>query len=239
LNELWSGGDVERYAAIQQAINAATGEGATLTEEQTAAITRQAGALYDLERQAESLKAAIDNITAAGEEFGTAMGKALADAVFGFGNLRDAAKAAFQDMVTSILQELGKLAASRMLQMILGGAGGGGFSLGGLKLDIPFMAAGGIVTRPTLAVVGEKGAEAVVPLSRGPEFGLGKAGREPAQVTIHNHAGAEVETRETDSGMVEVIIRAAEKRVADGISRGTGLVGRALEGTYGISRRGR
>jgi prefoldin subunit 5 len=237
---LLGGQDMERYAAIQQALNAATGEGATLTEEQTAAITRQAGALYDLEKQAESLKTAIDNITSAGEEFGTAMGKALGDAVFGFGNLRDAARAAFQDLVTSILQELGKLAASKMLQMILGGAGGGGFSLNLGSLGIPGLAAGGYVTRPTLAVVGEAGPEAVVPLSRGPEA-MGAFGKPQMTVNVTNEMGgqAQVETRQSDPQTLEVIIRAAEDRVADGIQRGTGRVGRALEGTYGISRRGR
>ena len=39
--------------------------------------------------------------------------------------------------------------------------------------DIPMLAAGGIVTRPTLAVVGEAGPEAVVPLSRGGTAGIG------------------------------------------------------------------
>lgn len=43
------------------------------------------------------------------------------------------------------------------------GVGGKGFDVP----DIPKMAKGGIVTRPTLALVGERGPEAVVPLSRG------------------------------------------------------------------------
>ena len=34
-------------------------------------------------------------------------------------------------------------------------------------IDIPGFADGGIVTRPTLAMVGEKGPEAIVPLGRG------------------------------------------------------------------------
>jgi len=41
----------------------------------------------------------------------------------------------------------------------------GGFSLGGIK--IPGFADGGIVTKPTLAMVGEKGPEAIVPLGKG------------------------------------------------------------------------
>jgi hypothetical protein len=234
------GEDMDRWRAVQAALNAATAEGVTLTEEQTAAITRQAGAAFDLEKNLESLKSAYEAITAAGEEFGTAMGKALADAVFGFGDLRDAAKAAFQDMVTSILQELGKLAASKMLQMILGGAGGGGFSLNLGSLGIPGLAAGGYVTRPTLAVVGEAGPEAVVPLSRGPEA-MGAFGKPQMTVNITNEMGgqAQVETRQADPQTLEVIIRAAEDRVADGIARGTGRVSRSMQDTFGLTRRGR
>jgi hypothetical protein len=40
-------------------------------------------------------------------------------------------------------------------------------AIGGLVGKIPGFADGGIVTRPTLAMVGEKGPEAIVPLGRG------------------------------------------------------------------------
>ncbi len=60
-----------------------------------------------------------------------------------------------------------------------------GFSVG--VPQIPFLAAGGIVTKPTLAVIGEAGPEAVVPLSRG--MG-GIAGLDGGGMTIHVTAGA-------------------------------------------------
>ena len=41
------------------------------------------------------------------------------------------------------------------------------------KITVPALAAGGIVTSPTLALIGEAGAEAVVPLDRMGEFGGG------------------------------------------------------------------
>jgi hypothetical protein len=50
------------------------------------------------------------------------------------------------------------------------GIGGNGFSMP----KIPYMADGGIVTGPTLAVLGEAGAEAVIPLSGGGAAGLGQ-----------------------------------------------------------------
>ena len=46
----------------------------------------------------------------------------------------------------------------------------GGFTLG--VPDIPYLAKGGIVTSPTLAMIGEAGPEAVVPLGRGGVGGI-------------------------------------------------------------------
>ena len=51
------------------------------------------------------------------------------------------------------------------------GIGGKGFSMP----DIPMLAAGGIVTSPTLAMIGERGPEAVIPLT-GPNAGGGMGG---------------------------------------------------------------
>lgn len=53
--------------------------------------------------------------------------------------------------------------------------GGKGFHIPGTSVDfkIPMLAAGGIVTRPTLAVVGESGPEAVIPLRRAGGLGGG------------------------------------------------------------------
>jgi hypothetical protein len=61
------------------------------------------------------------------------------------------------------------------------GFGGKGFDVP----NIPMLAEGGIVNRATLAVIGESGPEAVVPLSRAGEFGMGGGGN----VTIHVNGG--------------------------------------------------
>jgi hypothetical protein len=58
------------------------------------------------------------------------------------------------------------------------GFGGKGFDVP----NIPMLADGGIVSRATLAVIGESGPEAVVPLSRAGEFGMGGGGN---NVTIN------------------------------------------------------
>jgi hypothetical protein len=61
------------------------------------------------------------------------------------------------------------------------GLGGKGFDVP----NIPMLANGGIVNKATLAVIGESGPEAVVPLSRAGEFGMGGGGN----VTIHVNGG--------------------------------------------------
>jgi hypothetical protein len=61
------------------------------------------------------------------------------------------------------------------------GFGGKGFSVP----NIPMLAQGGIVTSPTLAMIGEAGPEAVVPLSRAGEFGMGGGNN----VTINVNGG--------------------------------------------------
>jgi hypothetical protein len=61
------------------------------------------------------------------------------------------------------------------------GLGGKGFDVP----NIPMLADGGIIPQATLAVVGEAGPEAVIPLSRMGEFGMGGG----ANVTINVNGG--------------------------------------------------
>jgi hypothetical protein len=67
------------------------------------------------------------------------------------------------------------------------GLGGQGWSVP----DIPMLANGGIVTRPTLALIGEAGPEAVVPLSRG-GYGGPTVHVHLDGVVIGRNAGAEI-----------------------------------------------
>jgi hypothetical protein len=63
---------------------------------------------------------------------------------------------------------------------------------GNLNLNVPQLAEGGIVTRPTLAMIGEGGeSEAVIPLSRMSDFGFGggRGAGGGANITINVTAG--------------------------------------------------
>lgn len=77
--------------------------------------------------------------------------------------------------------------------------GGFGFTVpswvpgvGGKGFKIPHMAAGGIVTRPTIALIGEAGPEAVVPLGAGGAGGLGSVTINVYALTANAEVGRKV-----------------------------------------------
>jgi hypothetical protein len=77
-------------------------------------------------------------------------------------------KGIFNGIATAWNNTIGKL--SFKIPSWVPGLGGKGFDVP----DIPMLANGGIVTGPTLAMIGEgRGPEAVIPLDRMSEFGMG------------------------------------------------------------------
>ncbi|CAB4142202.1 hypothetical protein UFOVP445_8 [uncultured Caudovirales phage] len=88
-------------------------------------------------------------------------------------------KTVFNGIASLWNNSIGKL--SFKFPSFVPGFGGKGFDVP----NIPMLAAGGIVTSPTLAMIGEAGPEAVVPLSRAGEFGMGGGNN----VTINVNGG--------------------------------------------------
>lgn len=82
----------------------------------------------------------------------------------------DGLKDAFRSAINFIIRGWNSL-EFKVPGFKIGPVGYDGFTLG--LPDIPQLAAGGIVTRPTLAVVGEAGPEAVIPLNRAGGMGMG------------------------------------------------------------------
>ena len=104
----------------------------------------------------------------------------IVDAVFGaikfyinnvtiplFNTLVDVFKTVFNGIAVVWNNTFGKL--SFKVPSWVPGIGGKGFDIP----DIPMLAAGGIVTGPTLAMIGEAGPEAVIPLDRMSQMGGG------------------------------------------------------------------
>ena len=84
-----------------------------------------------------------------------------------FNTLVDVFKTVFNGIAMVWNNTFGKL--SFKVPSWVPGIGGKGFDVP----DIPMLAAGGIVTGPTLAMIGERGPEAVIPLNRAGGMGMG------------------------------------------------------------------
>ena len=100
------------------------------------------------------------------------IGKAVASAIgAAFGAVADVVKGALNGVITMmnfVIAGLNKIHFE--LPSWIPGIGGKSF---GISLpNIPMLADGGIVTKPTLAMIGEAGAEAVIPLSKGGMGGI-------------------------------------------------------------------
>lgn len=93
--------------------------------------------------------------------------------------LLSVAKTIFNGIASLWNNSVGKL--SFKVPSFVPGIGGKGFDVP----NIPMLAQGGIVNKATLAIIGESGPEAVVPLSRAGEFGMGGGGN----VTINVNGG--------------------------------------------------
>ncbi len=91
---------------------------------------------------------------------------AIAGVVDGAGDMTDAFHNFFTSLQKDIAQAIAKFLVLRTLSAAFGIASGGTGFLGGI-LGVPAFASGGIVTGPTLAMVGEGGeSEAILPLSK-------------------------------------------------------------------------
>lgn len=128
--------------------------GTTLTSGFLAGFT----ALKRIETDAFAQGLQLANVTAAGmtNAFSTFFFDVMDRKIKNFGDLMTSLKSLVRTVVNAIVQELARIAAIQFI--------GGLFSTFGVP--IPALAAGGIVSSPTIALIGEAGPEAVMPLDR-------------------------------------------------------------------------
>jgi hypothetical protein len=191
-------------------------------------------------------------------------GKAMSDIFQSL--VKDLARVAYQVMVTEPLIRSLKQAMSGMSffagSKYSGGADGYTLPSGesvpsakgnvfdapissGVSNVIPF-AKGGVVTSPTYfpmakgtGLMGESGAEAIVPLKRGADGKLGVAAGNSGstQVNVYNQSGGQVETNErkdpNGNKFIDIYIK---KAMAEGI--GSGEFDKAFGASYGLRRQG-
>lgn len=84
----------------------------------------------------------------------------------------------------------------------------GGQTWGFPKLPVPELATGGIVTKPTLAVIGEAGAEAVIPLSRGKRYGVDPVGHGGINIVVNGALDPEAVARQIENILRRSTLRA-------------------------------
>ena len=137
-----------------------------------------------------------------GQSFGRSMSRAFSDIAVGGRNVSDTLRGLALDLSRMTLRAAFKpveTLVSGGVQNLLGGLGGLAVSTGraGAALPLPF-AKGGVVSQPALfpmengrtGLMGERGAEAILPLARGPDGRLGVKAEGGGGVNITFHVTA-------------------------------------------------
>ena len=134
------------------------------------------------------LKQSIDLTGGLAFEFSQNLGNAIAGAIINGDNFAESFITALKAMAAQLIATIALVAILAALLVITTGGGVGALSfeslLVGMKavssssgIAIPFLAEGGIVNKPTLAMIGEGGeSEAVIPLSKLPQIAGGAGG---------------------------------------------------------------
>ena len=150
-------------------------------------VENQQKALDFASTTGEGLKQAIDLSGGLAFEFSQNLGNAIAGAIIHGESFSESFITALKAMAAQLIATIALVAVlAALLVIATGGLGGLSLqSLGvGMKavaassgINIPFLAEGGIVTGPTLAMIGEgRESEAVIPLSKLPQIAGGAGG---------------------------------------------------------------
>lgn len=173
-------------------------------ELQQAKISANEVARLELEKAKEEQLKGLDEVAETAKKTGEAMassvGKAVADMILDGKSFEDAMKSVFNTVLRTAIETFTRVAIEAAIARdaaqgaAFGGGAGAGFAiLGGLALSKGFkFQEGGIVTKPTVGLVGEAGPEAIIPLDR--LNGVGKTEvtiQQTNNFTINGGAGDE------------------------------------------------
>ena len=117
------------------------------------------------QEQIKGLDEVAETAKKTGDALASSMGKAVADMILEGKSFQDAMNAVFNTVLRTAIETFTRIAieaaiAQAATEGATGGGGGGGF------LGLLGFAEGGVVTKPTVALVGEAGPEAIVPLNK-------------------------------------------------------------------------
>ena len=172
--------------------------------------TSSAFAAQDL----NAIKLALDGITLSSDNVSKSLARTFASAI--------ASGKSFNDTLATIATSLSRVALNTGAQSLVSGATSWlGNALSGLSGSVAPFAEGGIVSSPTMfgmgssfGLMGERGAEAVLPLSRGPNGQLGiaaQATQAPVAVTV-NIAATDAESFRKSEGQITSALARAVAR---------------------------
>lgn len=194
------------------------------------------------------------------DEIGVAIGNTLASGVAGLVDSFASAKNSFGEFAASFLQNIAKMIAQMLiLQTIkksfagtsigsfLGFAKGGAFTS---SIGLPY----GVYNQPTYfqmpgsgalqkfakgGVLGEAGAEAILPLSRGAGGKLGvNASGASVNVIVNNNAPGVDVTAEQDGNNITLTIDKVKASIMRDLRQGGNAMSQVMERTYGLGRAG-
>ena len=242
----------EKYRKEIELITALEKTGNLTSEEAAAARIR----VWNQQAEAvEKVSGKLDKQKSIAEELGLTFSSAAESAIVNFKSLGDVITSVGNDILRFFVRRniteplLKSLGNSNLISDSISffsgkavfAANGHAFGPSGL---IPF-ANGGVVDSPTpfkfsqgAGIMGEAGPEAILPLKRGAGGKLGVAadgmGGGGVSVTIINNAPAQVSTRQTSDGGLEVLIDAVDAALGDRVSAGIGAISGAMQGRYGL-----
>ena len=160
-----------------------------------------------------------------GNDFLQAWNAAWRAAEMGFRNSLSNMKGAFSCAVGGMKSSLGELvtkmnAVSAQKQNLTSGSESVAVKSSGILDRIPFLAQGGIVTQPTVALIGERGQEAVLPLSNNTgwmdelayKLSVGLAAANPAQATNGGVVSLNIDGTAFAEAVIEDFARVADRQ---------------------------
>lgn len=199
---------------------------ATVLDDTSETLSRQASQLATLDtlakRFGQSLDSALGTSTASGRQLSTVLdsiGRTLASSFAG--NAASALQTTLTGQVQSALRSLSENVISGSFGGLLPFAQGGVVAGGRV---VPF-AQGGVVASPTyfpmadgMGLAGERGAEAIMPLTRGPDGRLGVQGASGGgtQITV-NIAASDVDSFKRSEAQVSAALARAVARGRRGL----------------------
>ena len=176
------------------------------------------------------------------------LGQMIGDKLIGafesmFDSLMDGSKN-FKDTLKDLAKEIGKMMIKILffdkLRKAMGGLFGGVSSVGSVSAPaVTAYAKGGIVNQPTVfthsggvGIMGESGAEAILPLKReGGVLGV-QASKPEVNVNVINNSNSNVDVKQNSDGSLDIIIAEVSKQIMFG-----GIVGDSIEQRYGLQKR--